>query len=265
MDHGEASSFALMDFEREEGKTLTCCARPQSDVTLEADIDVDEELEVFPVQDYTGTIVEISDIARDIKRLRIELDRDLHFNAGQYMKVIVPGTEHVDRTWSMANSPTENRIVEFQVRNVPPGGVATDGWLFKNAAVGDKVELSGPYGKFVLRTWEDKPVVMMGGGTGMAPLAAMVKHALLNEEYEGHITLYAGGRTAADLYDVDYFRELAEEYPRPVHLPRLCLRRGAHRGLPRRSGDHRDGGGLRQADRLPGLHVWLPRAWSRAA
>ncbi|QGF23486.1 NADH:ubiquinone reductase (Na(+)-transporting) subunit F [Raineyella fluvialis] len=213
VDHGEASSFALMDFEREEGKTLTCCARPQTDVTIEADIDVDEELEIHPVEDFTGTIVELSDIAHDIKRLRIELDRDLHFNAGQYMRVIVPGTDGIDRTWSMANSPSENRIIEFQVRNVP-GGVATDGWLFKDAALGDSVQLSGPYGRFVLRTWEEeKPVVMLGGGTGLAPLASMVKHALLDEAYDGHITLYAGGRTVADLYDVDVFRAMEEEYP----------------------------------------------------
>lgn len=213
VDHGEASSFALMDFEREEGKTLTCCARPQTDVTIEADVDVDEELEVFPVQDYTGTIVELTDIAHEIKRVRIELDRDLHFNAGQYMKVVIPGTDGIDRTWSMANPPTENRVVEFQVRNVP-GGVATDGWLFKDAAVGDSVQLSGPYGRFVLRTWEEeRPVVMMGGGTGLAPLASMVKHALLNEAYDGHITLYAGGRTKDDLYDVDFFRSLEEAYP----------------------------------------------------
>ena len=212
VDHGESSSFALMDFERDEGKTLLCCARPESDVTFEADLDVDEELEVFPVRDFTGTIIELEDIAKDIKRLKIELDDDLGFNAGQYMRVIIPGTDGIDRTWSMANSPTEQRIIEFQVRNVP-GGVATDGWLFKDAAVGDELKLSGPYGKFVLRTWEeDKPIVMLGGGTGLAPLASMVKHALEDEAYEGHITLYAGGATAEHLYDVDYFRELEEEY-----------------------------------------------------
>lgn len=213
VDHGEASTFALMDFERDEGKTLTCCARPESDVTIEADIDVDEDLEVFPVADFTGTIVELTDIGADTKRLRIELDREIGFNAGQYMKVIIPGTDGVDRTWSMANDPTERQVVEFQVRNVP-GGVGTDGWLFKNAAVGDTVQLSGPYGRFVLRTWEeDRPVVMLGGGTGLAPLASMIKHALINGEYDGHITLYAGAATVDHLYDVDFFRELEEEYP----------------------------------------------------
>lgn len=212
VDHGASSSFALMDFEREEGRTLTCCAQPRSDVTFEADIDVDEELEVFPVEDYRGTITEIEDLTHDIKRVKVRLDREMGFNAGQYMKVIVPGSDGIDRTWSMANDPTETETVEFQIRNVP-GGLATDGWLFKNAAVGDEVELSGPYGRFVLRTWEeDKPIVMLAGGTGLAPLASMIKHALFNEEYEGEITLYHGGRTRDDLYDMDFYRELEEEY-----------------------------------------------------
>lgn len=212
VDQGEASTFALMDFERLEGKTLTCCAKPESDVTLEADIDVDEELEVFPVQDFTGTIVELTDISADVKRLKIELDRELGFNAGQYMRVEVPGSGGIDRTWSMANSPTENKIVEFQVRLVP-GGLGTEGWLWKSAAEGDEVKLSGPYGRFVLRTWEeDKPIVMLAGGTGLAPLASMIRHALENEAYEGEIVLYAGAATREHLYDVEVFRELAEEY-----------------------------------------------------
>ena len=211
IDHGESSSFALMDFERDEGKTLVCCAFPQSDVTIEADVDVDEDIEVHPVDDYSGKVVEIEDVATDTKRITIELDRDLSFNAGQYMRIMVPGTD-VDRTYSMANPPTEQRRLEFQIRRVE-GGKATDGWIFKNLAVGDEVNLTGPYGRFVLKVGSDKPAVMIAGGTGLAPIASMIKHALVNGEYEGHITLYAGGRSKEWLYDVDFFRGLEEEYP----------------------------------------------------
>ena len=65
VDHGAASTFALMDYERDEGKLLPCTACPRSDVTIEADIDVDESIEVFPVQDYTGTVIELKEIALD--------------------------------------------------------------------------------------------------------------------------------------------------------------------------------------------------------
>ena len=56
VDHGEASSFALMDFERDEGKTLACCARLQSDVTIEAEIDEEPDAESIPVRDFPGTV-----------------------------------------------------------------------------------------------------------------------------------------------------------------------------------------------------------------
>lgn len=211
VEHGAASAFALMDFERDEGKTLTCCATPTSDVTIEADIDVPEELQVHPVEDYVGTIVSLDDIATGTKRLVVRLDRPMGFNAGQYMRFRIPGHEGVDRTWSIASSPTEPQELEFQISNVA-GGVGTEGWLFSTAAVGDQLELSGPYGRFVLRTWEDKPIVMLAAGTGLAPLASMVRHALTDGQYEGHITLYAGARTPDELYDVDAFRQLEEEF-----------------------------------------------------
>lgn len=211
VDHGESSSFALMDFERDEGKTLACCARPLDDVVIEADVDVDEDIEVYPVEDYTGTVVEVTEIAADTKRVVIELDRDMHFNAGQYMRIMVPGTT-VDRTYSMANPPTETKRLEFQIRRVA-GGACTDGWVFAGIAVGDEVSLSGPYGRFVLHVGDDRPAIMIAGGTGLAPIASMIKHALLNGEYDGHLTLYQGARSQEWMYDVELFTELAEEFP----------------------------------------------------
>lgn len=223
VDLGEASSFALMDFERDEGKLLTCCAKPREDVTIEADLDVDEDMEVHPVEDYTGTVVVLEDIAQDTKRLVVELDREIGFNAGQYMKFTVPGAdggEPCDRTWSIGSPPGESSRLEFHIRNVP-GGRGTDGWVFSTLATGDEVRLSGPYGRFVLKTGDDKHAILVGGGTGVAPLKSMVRHALEAGEYEGDLTLYAGGRTRAHLYDVDVFRALADEYEEFTYRP--CL------------------------------------------
>ena len=211
VDHGASSSFALMDFERDEGKLLPCCARPRSDVTIEAEIDVDEDLEIFPVQDYVGTVVSLEDIARDTKRIVIELDRDLDFNAGQYLKFQVPDAG-VDRTYSIASLPTEKRLLEFHIRRTA-GGVATDRWIFRSLAVGDQMSVSGPYGRFVLHVGDDRPAVLVAGGTGLAPIKSMIRHALENNAYDGHLTLYQGARTQEWLYDVEEFQRLEEEYP----------------------------------------------------
>ncbi|KRE55430.1 NADH:ubiquinone reductase (Na(+)-transporting) subunit F [Phycicoccus sp. Soil748] len=215
VDHGAASSFALMDYERDEGKVLPCVACPRSDVVIEADVDVDDSVEVFPVEDYTGTVVELEEIALQTRRLVIELDREIGFNAGQYLKFQVPardGMPAVDRTWSIASPPSESRRLEFHIRNVE-GGRGTDGWVFGGLMVGDRVSVSGPYGRFVLRTGDDRHAILVGGGTGLAPLKSMLRHALEDDAYEGRLTLYQGARTREWLYDVEYFRGLAARYP----------------------------------------------------
>ena len=223
VDHGEASSFALMDFERDEGKLLTCCAKPRSDVVIEADLDVDEDIEMYPVQDFTGIVVELTEVAKETVRMVVEMDREIAFNAGQYMKFVVPasdGQPEVDRTWSIASPPSEPRRLEFHIRNVP-GGRGTDGWVFKDLGVGDAVRLSGPYGRFVLHTGQDNHAIMVAGGTGLAPMKAMLRHALENGAYEGQLTLYQGARSREWLYDVAFFAALADEFDQFTYRP--CL------------------------------------------
>lgn len=224
VDHGASSAFALMDFERDEGKVLPCCATPLSDVVIEADVDVDDSIEVHPVRDFTATVVELSDIARETRRLVIELDENIAFNAGQYLKFAIPpagGAPGVDRTWSIASPPSETRRLEFHIRRVP-GGRGTDGWVFGTLAVGDTVSVSGPYGRFVLKTGDDRHAILVGGGTGVAPLASMLRHALDGGAYEGRLTLYAGARSREWLYEVDGFRDLQDRYP-DVFTYRPCL------------------------------------------
>lgn len=212
VDQGEASPYALMDFERDEGKTLPCVCKPRSDVVIEADIDVDEDMPVHPVQDYVGTVVALDEIANDTRRLVVELDRDLAFNAGQYMSLQLPNHPGVTRTYSMANPPSEQRRLEFQIRRTA-GGLATDGWIFKDLEVGATFALSGPYGRFVLKPDRSEPAVLIAGGTGLAPIASMIRHALEDGVDVGHLTLYQGARTREWMYDVDRFSALAEEFP----------------------------------------------------
>lgn len=212
VDHGEASGFALMDFERDEGKALLCCARPRSDVVVEADVDVDDDLPVHPVQDYTGTVTALADIAVDTRRVLVRLDRDLAFNPGQYLSWQLPGAPGQTRTYSLANPPAQRRLVEFQIRRTP-GGRCSDGWVFGDLAVGAQIRMAGPYGRFVLRTGRSEPAVLVAGGTGLAPITSMIRHALATGTGPEHLTLYQGARTLDWLYDADLFRALAAEHP----------------------------------------------------
>lgn len=219
VEHNDASSFALMDYERTEGKALICVATPESDVTIEADVDAEEGVEFHPIRDYTGTVTAIEDCARGTRRLLIDLDAEITFNPGQYVQVAIPGKD-VNRSWSMANPPGQPDRVELQIRNTP-GGLATEGWVFNNLAVGDNVQLTGPYGRFFLREARNEPAILIGGGTGLAPLKAIVRH-VLETGLSHRLHLYQGARTAADLYDVDFFRDLAEQFPEQFTY-RPCL------------------------------------------
>jgi phenol/toluene 2-monooxygenase (NADH) P5/A5 len=223
VDHGDASAFALMDFERDEGKLLLCTATPRSDVVVEADVDVDDDLPVHPIADFTGTVVEMEEIANDTRRVILEIDSDLEFNPGQYMAWHLPASiaKGATRTYSMGNAPSDKRRLEFQIRRTA-GGACSDKWVFGPLAVGDQVPLTGPYGRFVLRVTRPEPIVMIAGGTGLAPIASMIKHALAEGVEIGPITLYQGARTREWLYDTELFRGLEAEYPgRFTYVP--CL------------------------------------------
>ena len=95
VEHGEASSFALMDFERDEGKCLACCATAQSDLVIEAEIDEDPDAENLPVQDFSGVVSRIETLTPTIKGVWIRLDAPIRFQAGQYVNLNLPGV-HVN-------------------------------------------------------------------------------------------------------------------------------------------------------------------------
>ena len=86
-DVGEASPFALMDIEREENKVLACCCKPESDMVIEADVDEDEDFLGYLVQDYQAKVIEITDLSPTIKGVRLQLDRPMQFQAGQYINI----------------------------------------------------------------------------------------------------------------------------------------------------------------------------------
>lgn len=217
VDHGEASAFALMDFERDEGMALACCARPLSDVVIEADIEDDPDALIQPVQDYHGTVVELTDLSPTVKGVFIELDRDLEFQAGKYINLRLPGIA-MARPFSLANAPQERRVIELNVRRVP-GGEAT-GYIHERLRVGDGLQLSGPYGRFFVRKSAPQDVIFLAGGTGVSSPKSMILD-LLAEGDQRRITLVYGARNRAELYYHELFERLAAEHENFVYLPAL--------------------------------------------
>lgn len=150
VDHAEASPFALMDFERVDGKTLACTARLLDDVTIEAEIDEEPDQRRIAVADFSATVAAIEDLTHDVKGVRLALEggSTIDFQAGQYINLNIPAVSGT-RAFSIANPPQDDTHVELQIRRVP-GGVGT-GWVHETLKVGDRVTFSGPYGRFFVR------------------------------------------------------------------------------------------------------------------
>lgn len=218
IEHGEASSFALMDFERDEGKTLACCATMQSDCTIEAEIEEEPDAESIPVRDFPGTVSRVESLTPTIKGIFIELDEPIHFQAGQYINIQIPAEQHCSRAFSLANPPGARREVELNVRIVP-GGVGTT-WLHENLQAGDRVNLAGPYGRFFVRKSAGVPLIFMAGGSGLSSPRSMILD-LLAEGSDLPITLVYGQRSRAELYYHQEFLALAEQHPNFTYVPAL--------------------------------------------
>ncbi len=220
VDHGAANPFALMDFERDDGKTLACCATLQSDTTIEADIDEDPDAEIIPVQDFDTTVSRIVDLTPTIKAIYLKLHHPLHFQAGQYVQVQVPGIEG-GRAFSIANTPKQVKAtgeVELNVRILKEGKATT--WLHQQLKAGDKLKISGPYGRFLVRQSAQQPMIFMAGGSGLSSPRSMILD-LIDSGSTQPMTLVYGQRTVEELYYDDEFKALAAAHPHFTYVPAL--------------------------------------------
>ncbi|MYZ50896.1 NADH:ubiquinone reductase (Na(+)-transporting) subunit F [Malikia spinosa] len=220
VDHGHANPFALMDFERDAGKTLACCATLQSDATIEADIDEEPDAEIIAVRDFDCTVSRIESLTPTIKAIFLKLDKPLHFQAGQYVQVVIPGVEG-SRAFSIANSPAQVKVtgeVELNVRIIKGGAGTT--WLHEQLKVGDALRISGPYGRFFVRKSASEPVVFFAGGSGLSSPRSMILDLLASGSTQP-ITLVYGQRTHDELYYDAEFRALAAQHANFSYVPAL--------------------------------------------
>ncbi|SFW80061.1 2Fe-2S iron-sulfur cluster-binding protein [Amycolatopsis australiensis] len=203
------STFACNDAEVEEGYVLLCRAHAFSDCTIELlNFDEEELLNSAPLQHVRTEVAEIVEHTRDIVGLKLRpVDPPgYEFKAGQYADLTIPGTGE-RRSFSMATTPATTGHIEFVIKKYPGGRFSS--LLEDGIAVGDPIELTGPYGNFTLKSGHALPLVLMAGGAGMAPVLGLLRH--LSETGDPRrIRFYYGARTAADLFYLDEIRALGE-------------------------------------------------------
>ncbi|MHB1272903.1 MAG: 2Fe-2S iron-sulfur cluster-binding protein [Rhodanobacter sp.] len=203
--------LALNADARAQHAVLLCQAVPASDLLLEA-------REVTSVHDVArrqlGVVVaEKWQLAPAVIGLRLRPDQGefrLNWLPGQYLDVLLEDGRR--RPFSIANGPQVDGTIELHVRHVAGGGFTS--WVSDSLKVGDRLRVEGPLGTFVPREDSERPMVFMAGGTGFAPVKAIVEHFMALGTRRP-MQVYWGARSAGDIY----LRPLAERWAR--ELPNL--------------------------------------------
>ncbi len=211
VDLDRYSTFALPDFEEAEGWTLLCRAHAYSDLEVEL-INYDEDaLHATPPRTVRTIVTALEELTHDIRllRLKVEDDEEFTFKPGQYVDIRIPGHEEDHRSFSMANTTSAPDELEFMIKLYPGGrfsGLLSDG----EVAIGDELQVTGPYGVFTLRASSPRRIVFIGGGAGMAPILSLLR-SMAEAGVERPATYYYGARTEDDLFHLPELEELGGE------------------------------------------------------
>ncbi|MGB4345131.1 MAG: FAD-binding oxidoreductase, partial [Burkholderiaceae bacterium] len=175
---------------------------------------------IIAMEDFQTTVSRIETVTPTIKAIWLKLDHPIDFQAGQYVQVVMPGVEG-GRPFSIANSPQDiARTGELEINvRIIEGGAGT-AYLHNSLKVGDALTISGPYGRFFVRTSEQAPIIFMAGGSGLSSPRSMILD-LLAQGYPHQLTLVYGQRNLAELYYDAEFKALAQQYPNFTYVPAL--------------------------------------------
>lgn len=223
------STFALADYESEEGFVLLCRGHAYSDLEIElTNYDEDMIRSGLPVVTAETTVESILDLTHDISLVRLDIAEDsgLRFHPGQYVDITIPGTEE-HRSFSMANTSVADGKLEFIIKRYPGGKFSS--LLEGTLSPGDPLRVSGPYGTFTLRVSSDRKLVFVGGGAGMSPILSLLRQ-MVESGNEREAVYYYGARTEQDLFHLDEMAELAKALPKFRFVP--CLSEHAGEDWP---------------------------------
>ncbi len=198
------------------GTCLTCQAVPRSDLVLKiAEVKTAAEVEV---RTLPCRVVAKEQLNHDVVRLHLKIpdNQRLQFFAGQYLDFLL--SDGRKRAFSIANAPHDDELIELHVRHVP-GGEFTD-YVFDSMKEKTILRIQAPLGTFILREDSERPVILMGGGTGFAPIKGMIEHAF-HVGIVRPMHLYWGVRARRDLYLPDLPEQWAREHPNLTYRPVL--------------------------------------------
>jgi propane monooxygenase reductase component len=214
------STFALPDYEKEEGFTLLCRAHAYEDLTIEL-LNFDEDMirSGLPIQQAVAEVVSNDAVTHDMRHLVLRLvePREIKFFPGQYLDFTVPGAGEI-RSFSMANTSCRDGRLEFVIKIYPDGLFSH--FLDTEVKAGDRLDVTGPYGVFTLREGHDTDLLFIGGGAGMAPILSLLR-SMSERGITRKATYYYGARGRRDLCFEKELRALEDSLPEFRYIPAL--------------------------------------------
>ena len=185
----------ISEEDHSKGFALFCMARANNDLVIKSkELSVSDEIEVkiLPCR-----VQEKSQLNHDVVLIKLLLPKTerLQFFAGQYINFLLKNGKH--RSFSLANAPHDDEFIELHIRHIPDGKFTSE--VFDEMKEKDMMRIEGPLGSFYLREDSERPIILMAGGTGFAPIKGMIEHAL-KIGMQRPIHLYWGARAKEDLY-----------------------------------------------------------------
>ena len=195
-DYTHNPPVALSASDKAHHAVLLCQATATSDLLL--DVREVTSVEAIAKRQLDVIVAEKWQLASDAVGLHLlpaPGESKLNWIPGQYLDFVLADGKH--RPFSIANGPQADGTIELHVRQATGGGFTS--WVYESLKVGDRLRIEGPLGTFVPREDSERPMVFMAGGTGFAPIKAIVEHFIaLGSRRRMHV--YWGARSAADIY-----------------------------------------------------------------
>ena len=159
---------------------------------------------------WLGRVVGHQRLGWDLAKITVQASEPIPYRAGQYVSVETPQRPRLWRYLSPACAPRRDGVMEFHVRAVQGGWVSRA--IVAHSRVGDTWRIGPPMGRMSLDPASDRDLLMVAGGTGMAPIKAVLEH-LAGQERRPRTQVFVGGRTWEDLYDFPALRKLSYSNP----------------------------------------------------
>jgi toluene monooxygenase electron transfer component len=186
----------LGERDRAKNRVLACQSHPTSDCAIKVRLRPENVPAHRPAR-FRATLTGTRDLTHDLREFRFKAEGGSGFLAGQYALFSLPGVTGL-RTYSMSNVDDGSGEWHFMVKRMP-GGIGTN-TLFDKVPVGSRLDLDGPYGLAYLRKDAPRDLLLIGGGSGLAPVLSVTRGAVLEPALaERQIHVFYGARTVRDI------------------------------------------------------------------